>query len=297
MSAAPISAAPKGSFTVNNLFNNENIKCLEKKGQYEIYEHQADLSVSPAEAMMQYFMDQKNVKRRQVLCKLENSAVKLQAGAMQWIAGSIEMNADVGGVKGLLGKMAKSVVTGESVVKPIFSGSGYLMLEPTYNHLMIENVADWGGGIVLDDGLFLACDTSLKESITKRGIVTAALSGEGMFNLTLSGDGLVVLESPVPRAELYEITLEHDTLKIDGNMAIAWSASLSFSVENSTKSVIDSIASNEGVVNVYRGTGKVLMAPTLYGTTMSGGSGPQQKTAEKAPSGDLIGSIVGGLLK
>lgn len=44
-------------------------------------------------------------------------------------------------------------------------------------------------------------------------------------------------------------------------MAIAWSGSLDFTVERSGKSLIGSAASGEGLVNVYRGTGKVLMAP------------------------------------
>ena len=52
-------------------------------------------------------------------------------------------------------------------------------------------------------------------------------------------------------------------MKIDGNMAIAWSNSLNFTVERSGKSLIGSAASGEGLVNVYRGTGTILMAPTL----------------------------------
>ena len=48
---------------------------------------------------------------------------------------------------------------------------------------------------------------------------------------------------------------------MDGNFVVAWSNSLDFTVEKSTKSVIGSIASGEGLVNVYRGTGKVLFAP------------------------------------
>ena len=51
---------------------------------------------------------------------------------------------------------------------------------------------------------------------------------------------------------------------IDGNMALAWSGSLNFTVERSGKSLVGSAASGEGLVNVYRGTGKVLLAPTLY---------------------------------
>lgn len=55
----------------------------------------------------------------------------------------------------------------------------------------------------------------------------------------------------------------YDVMKIDGNMAVAWSRSLNFTVERSTKSLIGSAASGEGLVNVYRGTGKILMTPVL----------------------------------
>ena len=48
-------------------------------------------------------------------------------------------------------------------------------------------------------------------------------------------------------------------------MAIAWSGTLDFTVERSGKSLIGSAASGEGLVNVYRGTGKVLMAPVNKG--------------------------------
>ena len=54
---------------------------------------------------------------------------------------------------------------------------------------------------------------------------------------------------------------ENDVLKVDGNLALAWSKSLEFTVERSGKTLVGSAASGEGLVNVYRGTGKVLIAP------------------------------------
>ena len=63
------------------------------------------------------------------------------------------------------------------------------------------------------------------------------------------------------REELIEVELNNDVLKVDGSFAIAWSNSLEFTVERTTKTLIGSAASGEGLVNVYRGTGKVLMAP------------------------------------
>ena len=69
----------------------------------------------------------------------------------------------------------------------------------------------------------------------------------------------------IPREELITFTLKDDVLKVDGNMAIAWSGSLNFTVERSGKSLVGSAASGEGLVNVYRGTGRVLLAPVLDG--------------------------------
>ena len=61
--------------------------------------------------------------------------------------------------------------------------------------------------------------------------------------------------------ELIVFDVDNDEIKIDGNMAIAWSNTLQFTVERSSKSLIGSAVSGEGLVNVYRGTGKVLLAP------------------------------------
>ena len=90
---------------------------------------------------------------------------------------------------------------------------------------------------------------------------SAVAGNEGLFNLGLVGSGAVCLESVCPKEELITIELQNDVVKIDGNMAIAWSGSLDFTVERSGKTLLGSAASGEGLVNVYRGTGKVLMAP------------------------------------
>ena len=125
------------------------------------------------------------------------------------------------------------------------------------------DAAEWGDAVVLDDGLFLACDSSLKQkAVMRSNFSSAAAGGEGLFNLCLNGSGIFCIESQCPRTELIEVELNNDVLKIDGNYAIAWSNSLDFTVERSGKTLIGSAASGEGLVNVYRGSGKVLMMPT-----------------------------------
>ena len=60
-------------------------------------------------------------------------------------------------------------------------------------------------------------------------------------------------------------------MKIDGNMAIAWSSNLDFTVEKSSKSILGSLTNKEGLVNVYRGSGKIWLTPTVEGTLMTEG--------------------------
>ena len=249
-------------FQVKNFYDTNNMICINQMGQYKVFEHQRDLSVSPYNAETAYFSAEMNVKRRQVLVELNNTGCKLQAGAMQWMLGNVQMSSGVTGVGNFLGKMVKGAVTGETAAKPEYSGQGLLMLEPTYKHILLVDVAQWGQ-IVLEDGLFLACDSQLQHSVVSRSnLSSAVLGGEGLFNLSLSGQGIAVLESPVPQQELIMFNLQDDVVKIDGNQAIAWSGSLEFTVEKSTKSLIGSAISKEGFVNVYRGTGSILMAPT-----------------------------------
>jgi uncharacterized protein (AIM24 family) len=253
-------------YAVNNLFNNDDVRVLDTKGPFSIIEYVRDLSVMPDTAQIAYYCNAMNVRKRQVVCDLSKASLTVQAGAMQWSVGNVNANTGVKGVGDLFGKALRGSVTGESAIKPEYTGDGMLVLEPTYKHLILLDTAQWNGSVVLDDGLFLACDSKLKHKAVMRSNLSSAVAGgEGLFNLGIEGNGIICLESQCPKEELIEITLNNDVLKVDGNMAIAWSGSLSFTVERSGKSLIGSAASGEGLVNVYRGTGKVLLAPVSKG--------------------------------
>ena len=251
-------------FQIENFTNNDDIRTLAKLGPFTVIEYIRDLSVMPSDAQQAYFCNEMNVRKRQVICDLSKAHITLQAGAMQWMAGNVNATTGVKGVGDLFSKAVRGKVTGESAIKPEYKGDGIMVLEPTYKHILLVDVAEWNGSIVLDDGLFLACDSALKHKAVMRSNLSSAVAGnEGLFNLGITGNGILCLEAPCPREELIEITLKDDVLKIDGNMAFAWSGSLDFTVERSGKTLIGSAASGEGLVNVYRGTGKVLLAPVI----------------------------------
>lgn len=249
-------------FQIRNFTDNDDVRTLESRGAFTVVEYLRDLSVSPSSAQTAYYCNEMNVRKRQVICDLSKASITLQAGAMQWTAGNVNATTGLKGVGDLFGKAVRGKVTGESAIKPEYTGDGILVTEPTYRYILLEDLNDWNGSIVLDDGLFLASESTLKHRAVMRSNFSSAVAGgEGLFNLGLTGSGVVCLESNSPREELIEITLQNDVLKIDGNMAIAWSGSLEFTVERSGKTLLGSAASGEGLVNVYRGTGKVLLAP------------------------------------
>lgn len=253
-------------FQIQNFTNNDDVKTLESKGPFTVVEYQRDLSVMPSDAQIAYFCNAMNVRKRQVICDLSKAQITLQAGAMQWTVGNVNATTGLKGVGDFFGKAIRGKATGESAIKPEYTGNGIMVLEPTYRHILLVDLSDWNGSVVLDDGLFLACDSKLKQKAVMRSNVSSAVAGgEGLFNLGIVGEGVVCLESPCPKEELIEITLKDDVLKVDGNMAIAWSGSLDFTVERSGKTLMGSAASGEGLVNVYRGTGKVLLAPLTKG--------------------------------
>jgi len=187
-------------YRISNFTDNDDVKVLAKLGAFEVIEYQRDLSVTPGSAVTAYYCAQMNVRKRQLVCSLDQSNVTIQAGAMQWMLGDVKATTGIKGVGDFL------------VMRSNFS--------------------------------------------------SAVAGGEGLFNLSLNGNGVFCIESECPKEELIEIELQNDVLKVDGNYAIAWSKSLDFTVERSGKSLIGSAASGEGLVNVYRGTGKVLMMPT-----------------------------------
>ena len=141
-------------FYINNLTNNDDIAITAQLGPFTVIEYLRDLSVMPANAQSAYYAAAMNVRRRQVICDLSVAQVTVQAGAMQWSVGDVNATTGLKGVGDLFNKAVRGKVTGESAIKPEYTGSGTLVLEPTYKHILLMDMADWNGSVVLDDGLF-----------------------------------------------------------------------------------------------------------------------------------------------
>jgi uncharacterized protein (AIM24 family) len=254
---------------------------------FEILEYESlagSDSVGVAEQI--YTLNRAGVRLRQLRVRLTNDAVRTEPGALQFLRGHIEMESNTGAGGGLGGLMKGALAaarTGETVFKPLYRGTGEIYLEPTFGHfwpMQLDNEVFYA-----DQGLFCCCEDSVKVEAHKVESFSARMAGgEGRYQTKVSGSGMVVFRVPVPRTEIIELDLADETLQVDGSFALLRTGEVHFSVEKASTSLAGAITSGEGLLQTFRGTGRVWIAPTqpLYermraaGGSASGGSGKQQ---------------------
>ncbi|MGN1456354.1 MAG: AIM24 family protein [Acutalibacteraceae bacterium] len=229
----------------------------------EVMQYKKLLGASNANmAETMFYMDRQNIKVRQIAVYLENDCVKVEPGAMSYFQGNIEMVSGVT-VGNAIGRFFTGAVTGEAAAQPEYRGTGVVVLEPSFKHFILLELQQ-NEQVIVDKGMFYAAQGSVDVRAVAQKKVSAALGGgEGIFQIQLTGPGVAVLECVVPMEEINIIEMENDTLKVDGNFAVLRTAGLQFTVERSAKTLVGSAVSGEGLVNVYRGTGQIWLAPTI----------------------------------
>lgn len=182
----------------------------------------------------------------------ENSAIRYESGGMYYMQGNLDLEANLPTAGGFL----KSMVTRESVVKPVIRGSGTVWFEPTFGNFTIMELG--GEEWILDKGAYYASEMGIEISSFTNKSISGLFSGEGFFQTKVSGIGKVVILSNGP---LETIELNNGKLVVDGSFAVARQASVQLTVSKANKGIFGSMISGEGIVNTFTGTGKVLIAP------------------------------------
>ncbi|RJF73760.1 MULTISPECIES: AIM24 family protein [Deinococcus] len=228
-----------------------------------------EYSAQPMEGPLQGFPQMLNRpgRWRQLAVHTQGAGATLETGALQYLRGNLEMQAvsaagGGGGLGGFLRGAVTAAATGEGMFKTAFKGSGVLYTEPTQLHLLLGDLR--GESVIIDDGAFVACvgDISVGRHVNQ-GFAQMMGSGEGRVQPKLTGTGLFALQSPVPPEEFQVLELQNDVLKVDGNLVVAYTDGLQFTVERSGRGLIGSAKTGEGFIQAFRGTGRVWLTPTL----------------------------------
>jgi uncharacterized protein (AIM24 family) len=233
---------------------------------FELLEyHELHGDGSPGSANNLYNLNRSGARLRQLRIRLNNDAVRTEPGALQFLRGNIEMQSDTGtggGVGGLLKGALAAARTGETLFKPMYKGIGELYLEPGFHHYWIMEIKEQT--FYADQGLFACCEDSVKVEAHKVESFSARMAGgEGRYQTKISGSGVVALSIPVAPAEIIPVTLTNETLQVDGSFALLRTEGVHFTVEKASNSYVGAVTSGEGLLQTFRGTGTVWLAPTI----------------------------------
>jgi uncharacterized protein (AIM24 family) len=194
---------------------------------------------------------------RYVRISIANETVRAEAGALSFMTGGIDMRSPVPSPITAI----KNILSEEPIIRPRYTGTGSINLEPSFHGYHIFEVAEepW----ILEHGAFWASDGSVELGLYRDGMITSFWGGDGFINYQtkVSGKGQVVLNAAGP---VQEVSLHNDQISVEGRLVIARTAGLQYRVRRPTSSYFSYLLSGEDLFRVYRGTGKVLMTVTPF---------------------------------
>ncbi len=193
-----------------------------------------------------------------------------ESGAMVSMSPTMTLQAKMSG-GGFMGAI-KSSVGGESIFRTTFTaetGPGELTLAPaTMGDILAVPLQ---GTILVQPGSYLAGDAGFNISV--QGSVKAMLSGEGLFLLSIEGNGLLLVSS---FGAIHEKTLaDGEEYIVDTGHIVAFESTVSYNLEKATgkttgvggflKGMVQSGMSGEGFVCRYQGPGRIYMQSRQLG--------------------------------
>eukprot|EP01090_Pellita_catalonica_P004773 TRINITY_DN1456_c0_g1_i1.p2 TRINITY_DN1456_c0_g1~~TRINITY_DN1456_c0_g1_i1.p2 ORF type:complete len:346 (-),score=62.55 TRINITY_DN1456_c0_g1_i1:4-1041(-) len=209
-----------------------------------------------------YYKMKMGMRYKRVKITMNNGNVLMESGALHYMEGNIEIHANIGGVGGLVKKKIQNKLTKEATIKPKYTGTGIIYLEPSWGYYALVYLNQETA--VVDKGFYYASEGTIQIGVARQKNFSAGFfGGEGWFQTKLSGTGWVVLTVPVPPEEIHKFKLSGSSVKVDGSFAILRKGAIEFSVKRSTKGLVGSVASGEGMLQTFTGTGEVWVCPTM----------------------------------
>lgn len=187
--------------------------------------------------------------------------VKIERGSMAYkkdvdIVG--KLNSNTKGFGALLGSIGRSLTSGESMFITEASGksnNSEIGIAPA-SIGKIEKLTIGSSQYRLNTNAYLASDASVSYKMVRQNISKAFFGGTGgLFVMETQGVGDLLIASFGDIIEL-EVT-PNLPLTVDNNHVLAWSSDLDYNIEIASGTF--GFTTGEGLVNTFRGSGKVLI--------------------------------------
>jgi uncharacterized protein (TIGR00266 family) len=194
----------------------------------------------------------------------QGETCNIARGSMIYRSDGVDLNTKLnarggGGLGKLVAAAARSVVSGESIfITEVVSHvpGGIVAIAPGVPGTMA--VLDVGQNQYrLNDSVFLAMESTVNYSLEGQKLGKALLAGQGgFFVMTTEGQGRLIVNA---YGSIKEIQLNNATgFAVDNGHVVAWDRNLQYDLQLQS-GLFGSIGTGEGIINVFRGTGKILI--------------------------------------
>jgi uncharacterized protein (AIM24 family) len=197
---------------------------------------------------------------QQIRIVLNEGEARSAAGVLQFFKGNISMKTkpgEGGAASEILRKAVTGILAKESLVKqplmlPVYSGEGEIYLKPSFQHYLLIWMEQ--EEIVVDEKVFLACDTTIRVSPVRIKLPEAGdKENPVLLEMKLSGTGACVLELPVPPQEVMRLPINNEKMQLEGSYALLRKGAVQHSVTGPNR---------DSLTHHFSGTGEVWIAPT-----------------------------------
>jgi uncharacterized protein (AIM24 family) len=194
---------------------------------------------------------------RQVRIDIMDETVRARKGAMSNMRGNIAFTPRLPSV----GDLFRSIFTSEARIRPFYSGSGSIQLQPSLGGFHILDVADderW----ILEPGVYLASEGGVRLGLFREPVLPSIWAGDGIlvWKSTVAGRGRVAINTPGP---VETVHVKDGKLRVQGRLVLGRTEKLGFASERSA-SFPRNLISGQRRLRAYGGTGKLLVCWTPY---------------------------------
>lgn len=192
----------------------------------------------------------------------KGSKVKIERGSMVYkrdVELNGKLNSNSKGIGGLMGAIGRSMTSGESMFITEAIGqknNSEIGISPSNIGKIEKLVVGKGVQYRLNTGAYLASDENVSYNMVRQTISKTFFSGTGgLFVMETSGSGDILIASFGDIMEL-EVTPDKP-LVVDNSHVLAWSHDLDYTIDIASGTF--GFKTGEGLVNTFRGSGKVLI--------------------------------------
>lgn len=194
---------------------------------------------------------------RQVCIDIKDETVRARAGALKIYQGNIDFVPRLPRVIDVW----RSIFTSEARVRPYYTGTGSIMLQPSLGGFHIKELQSdetW----ILEPRVYLASDGKIDLGLFRERFWPSLWAGDGFcsWKTVVRGEGQVAINAPGP---VETVEVEDGEMRVQGRLVLGRTAGLKFYSYRSAP-FPRNFLSGQTRLRVYRGTGKLLVCWTPY---------------------------------